>query len=159
MRPANFPTLRLAQLAMLVHQSLHLFSAIKECAGVKEITALLKVMANDYWHYHYLLNEPSAFKQKHLGIQMINNILINTVITMLFSWGHYHKNDHDTYKALRWLEEIAAENNAITKGFTDLGIANSTAFDSQALIQLKNEYCSKKRCLSCGVGNQILKTW
>ena len=157
MRPANFPTIRLAQLAMLVHSSLHLFSKIKESNSLKEIKKLLNVTANDYWHYHYMPDEPSAFKKKNLGKQMIDNILINTVVVVLFAYGHYHKDEHLTNKAMQWLEDIAAEQNSITKGFVQCGIANGNAFDSQSLIQLKNEYCNKKKCLSCSVGNKILK--
>ena len=158
MRPANFPSVRLAQLAMLIHNSLHLFSKIKESSNLKDIKSLLAVTANDYWHYHYMPDQPSVFKKKNLGANMISNILINTVITALFAYGHYHKDDSYTNKALQWMEEIAPENNSITKGFSRLNIGNNNAFDSQALIQLKNEYCNKKRCLSCSAGNQILKT-
>lgn len=158
MRPADFPSLRLAQLAMLVHNSLHLFSKIKEGTNLKDITSLLAVTANDYWHYHYMPDAPSVYKKKSLGAAMINNILINTVCTVLFAYGHYHKEEHYTNKALQWMEAIAPENNSITKGFTRLQIDNHNAFDSQSLIQLKNEYCNKKRCLSCSIGNQILKT-
>jgi Protein of unknown function (DUF2851) len=157
MRPANFPTVRLAQLAMLVHTSLHLFAKIKESGSLKNIKALLNVTANDYWHYHYVLDEPTVFKKKNLGIQMMENILINTVAPILFAYGQYHKENSYKDKALQWLLEITAEKNAITKGFTALGIDNKNAFDSQALIQLKNEYCSKKRCLDCAVGNALLK--
>jgi hypothetical protein len=88
---------------------------------------------------------------------MIDNIFINTVVTVLFAYGHYNKNNSYTNKAVQWLEEITAEKNVITKGFTQLRIANKNAFDSQALIQLKNEYCNKKRCLNCAVGNKLLK--
>ncbi len=157
MRPANFPTVRLAQLAMLVHNSMHLFSKIKESNSIADIKALLQVTANDYWHYHYIPDEPTAFKKKTLGTQMTDNILINTVITILFAYGHYHKEESYSNKALKWLEEITAEKNVITKGFAASGLANKSAFDSQAFIQLKNEYCSKKRCLDCAVGNKLLK--
>jgi hypothetical protein len=88
---------------------------------------------------------------------MIENILINTVAPILFAYGLYHKENNYKDKALQWLLEITAEKNVITKGFTVLGIENKNAFDSQALIQLKNEYCSKKRCLDCAVGNALLK--
>jgi len=158
MRPSNFPTVRLAQLAMLIHQSLHLFSKIKESKTVNEIKELLNVTANDYWHYHYMLDEPSAFKKKKLGEQMINNILINTVVPVLFAYGQYHADELCKDKALKWLEELKAETNSITKGFKALQIENKTAFDSQALIQLKNEYCNKKRCLDCSVGNKLIRT-
>jgi hypothetical protein len=157
MRPANFPSLRLAQLAMLVHKSLHLFTAVKESNTISEIKNLLNVTANDYWHYHYVLDEPTAYRKKNLGAQMIENILINTVITVLFAYGWHHNDNNYKDKALRWLEEISPEKNAITKGFAVLNVGNKNAFDSQALIQLKNAYCSKKRCLDCAVGNKLLK--
>lgn len=157
MRPGNFPTIRLAQLAMLVQGSIHLFSKIKEAKNVKDVKAWLDVTANDYWHYHYKFDEASAYRKKKLGAPMIDNIIINTVCPVIFAYGSYHGENKYKEKALQWLEEIAAEKNNITKGFQKLGIENKSAFDSQALIELKNEYCSKKRCLACGVGNSILK--
>lgn len=156
MRPSNFPSLRLAQLAMLVHESLHLFSRVKEAADLHSIKEMLKVTANDYWHYHYVFDVSSSFKKKTLGEQMISNIFINTVIPILFAYGHYQKENLYKDKALKWLEEITAEKNTITEGFASLQLQNKTAFDSQAFIQLKNEYCDKKRCLDCAVGNKLL---
>ena len=157
MRPSNFPTIRLAQLAMLIHNSLHLFSKIKESTDLKAVKELLNVTANDYWHYHYIFDEETAFKKKNLGDQMIDNILINTVVPILFAYGLYHNEPAFKDKALQWLEQIKAEKNSITKGFETLQIENKTAFDSQALIQLKNEYCNKKRCLDCSVGNKLIR--
>ncbi len=157
MRPSSFPTIRLAQLAMLVHESLHLFSKIKESKEINIIKDLLRLTANDYWHYHYVFDEITAFKQKKTGNQMIDNILINTVIPLLFAYGLHQSEDVYKDKALKWLEEIKAEKNNITAGFTALEVTNNTAFDSQALLQLKNEYCSKKRCLDCRVGNKLLR--
>ena len=157
MRPANFPTVRLAQLAMLIHQSLHLFSRIKEAAKVNEIEHLLNVTANDYWHYHYSFDETTAFKKKTLGKQMIQNIMINTVVPVLYAYGYVNSNDSFKNKALQWLENITAEQNSITRGFEALHILNRNAFDSQALIQLKNDYCNYKHCLRCAIGNSILK--
>jgi hypothetical protein len=159
MRPSNFPSIRLAQLAMLIHQSLHLFSKIKETHSLKDIKALLDVTANDYWHYHYMLDELSAFKIKKLGAQMINNILINTIVPILFAYGYHHKENEYKDTAMQWLEQIGAESNTITNGYTKLNITNKNAFDSQALIQLKNEYCNKKRCLDCVIGNKIIKAF
>ena len=157
MRPSNFPTIRLAQLAMLVHKSLHLFSKIKESPELKDVKDLLQITANDYWHYHYVFDEATAFKKKKLGTQMIDNILINTVIPILFAYGHYHNENAFKDKALKWLEQIKAEKNIITRGFASLQVINKTAFDSQSLIQLKNEYCNKKRCLDCSVGNKLIR--
>lgn len=157
MRPANFPTVRLAQLAMLINKSLHLFSVIRESLSLKEIKDLLNVSANDYWHYHYRLDDPGSFKEKHLGSQMVNNILINTVIPVVFAYGVYNREEKYQAKALQWLEQITAEKNNITQAFSAIGIQNKNAFDSQALLQLKNEYCNQRRCLECAVGNSLLK--
>ncbi len=157
MRPANFPSLRLAQLAMLISKSTHLFSKVKESESVSEVIELLNVTANDYWHYHYVFDETSAFKKKKLGKQMINNILINTIVPMLFAYGLYHNEQPYKDKAIAWLEKISSEKNIITKGFEALKFTNKNAFDSQAYIQLKNEYCNNKRCLECAIGNALLK--
>ena len=158
MRPANFPTVRLAQLAMLIVHSVHLFSKIKEIEEVENVKKLLNVTANDYWHYHYNFDELSTYKIKNVGVQMINNLIINTVIPILFAYGHYTKEHHFKDKALRWLTQLTAEKNSRINGFLALQITIKNAFDSQALLQLKNEYCSKKRCLECAVGNKLLKT-
>ena len=158
MRPGNFPTIRLAQLAMLIHQSEHLFSKIKDTVSVKDVKKWLDVTANDYWHYHYRFDDPSSFKKKNLGEAMIDNILINTVCTVLFAYGHFNKEQKYKDKALQWLEEITAESNSITKGFQQIGLQNKNARDTQALIELKNEYCSRKKCLDCAIGNALLKS-
>lgn len=157
MRPGNFPVIRLAQLAMLVCESAHLFSKIKEAVSINELKKWFDVTANDYWHYHYRFDETSSFKTKKLGESMFENIVINTIVPMLFAYGNYHSEEKYKQKALQWLEDTSAENNSITKGFQQLKIENKNAFDSQALIELKNEYCDTKRCLECSVGNAILK--
>ena len=157
MRPANFPTVRLAQLAMLISNSTHLFSKVKESVSVSGVQKLLNVTANDYWHYHYVFDETSAFRKKRLGEQMINNILINTIVPVLFAYGLHHNEQQYKDKAIAWLEEISPEKNVITKGFEALKFSNKNSFDSQAYIQLKNEYCNNKRCLECSIGNSLLK--
>jgi hypothetical protein len=157
MRPGNFPTVRLAQLAMLIHNSAHLFSKILETEKVKDVTRLFEITANDYWHYHYKFDEPSAFKQKVLGTTMIDNLVINTIVPVLFAYGLHHKDERFKLKALEWLEQTKAEENNITRGYSALGLANSTAYESQAYIELKTQYCDQRNCLKCSVGNAILK--
>lgn len=156
MRPANFPTLRLAQLAMLINTSTHLFSKIKESISLTEVKKLLNVTANDYWHYHYVFDEISAFKKKKLGKQMIDNIVINTIVPVLFAYGLHHDQQEYKDKAIAWLEEITSEENIIIKGFATLNFSSKNSFDSQSYIQLKNEYCDNKRCLECVIGNSLL---
>jgi len=157
MRPANFPAVRLAQLAALVHQSSHLFSTIIEQEDIKKVKALLDVTANDYWHYHYVPGEPTEFKEKRTGSQLIDNIIINTIAPLLFAYSKHTGEVKYKEKALRWLEQTRAESNHITKGFAAIGLSLQSALDSQAMIQLKNEYCNLKRCLDCAMGNAILK--
>jgi len=157
MRPANFPTIRLAQLAMLITLHQQLFSAIKDSENLSQVRVLLNVTANDYWHYHYMFDELSPFKTKNVGTQMIDNILINTIIPVLFAYGHLAGHEPSKVKALRWIEELSAEKNKITRGFENLRIENNTAFDSQALLHMKKTYCDQKGCVECAVGNKILK--
>ncbi|HEX6191687.1 MAG TPA: DUF2851 family protein, partial [Chitinophagaceae bacterium] len=157
MRPGNFPTIRLAQLAMLIYASAQLFSKIRDANSVEEVKALLDITANDYWHYHYKFDELSVFKKKTMGSAMINNVIINTIVPVLFTYGHYHGENAYKQKALQWLEKIDAESNSVTKGFNNLEITCRSAFDSQALLELKSNYCDKKRCLDCGIGNILLK--
>lgn len=157
MRPGNFPTIRLAQLAMLIQSASHLFSKIIEAQNVEDIKNLFTITANDFWHYHYTFQQSSSFKKKTLGKHTIDNLIINTVIPVLFSYGLHQNEEKYKDKALRWLERIPPESNLITNEFLSLGIKNQSAYDSQALIELKNEYCSPKKCLDCSVGNNLLR--
>ncbi len=158
-RPANFPTIRLAQLASLVYKSSHLFSRIKDLETVKEIKNEMKTEPNDFWLYHYKLNGDGVQNtplKKELGNQMIENIIINTICPILFAYGIFNNDTIIKEKALDWLMQIRPENNKVTRGFQKLGIENRNAFDSQALVQLKKYYCEQKRCLECTIGNLIL---
>jgi uncharacterized protein DUF2851 len=157
MRPANFPTIRLAQLAMLVNNASHLFSKIKEMKKVQEVKAMLDVTANDYWNYHYTFDELADHKPKHLGNQMADNIIINTVTPVLFAYGSFTKQELFKEKAIHWLQQLAAEQNAVTRQWTAAEVSNHSAFDSQSLIELTNNYCNHQKCLDCAVGNKILR--
>ncbi|HVE61503.1 MAG TPA: DUF2851 family protein, partial [Chitinophagaceae bacterium] len=159
MRPANFPTIRIAQLSALVHQSNHLFSKIIETENINEVKSWLQVTANDYWHYHYLFDEETDYKPKKLGSDMADSILINTIIPLLFTYGQYHRDEKFKSRSLKWLDQIKAEKNSIISGFQNLNITSNSAFDSQSLIELKNEYCNFKRCLECSVGSSLLKNY
>lgn len=158
MRPGNFPTIRLAQLAMLLHQSNHLLMNILDADSVEEVKVMLDVTANDYWHYRYRFDEPSPFQPKRVGDDMVNNILVNAAIPFMFCYGSYHKKDSYKIKALAWLEHTRAERNSITKEFARLHIGNFSAFDSQALLELKSQYCDVKRCLECSIGYSLLRS-
>ncbi len=157
MRPVGFPSVRLAQLSMIIQNSSHMLDKILKATDVDEIKTWLSVTANDYWHYHYRFDEESSFSPKKTGSDFIDVIIINTIIPVVFAYGVYHNDEIHKEKAIKWLENINGEKNNITTGFKQIGVSSTTAFDSQALLELKNEYCSNKRCLTCAVGNFILK--
>ncbi|MFT3901771.1 MAG: DUF2851 family protein [Niabella sp.] len=157
MRPGNFPSLRLAQLAALVQRSSHLFSKILEASDVQQVCQLLDVTANDFWHYHYRLDDSSVYREKRLGKTAIANICINAVVPVLFAYGSYKGQEAIKDKAISWLQQLDAEQNHITKGFASLGIKSASAWDSQSLLELKTQYCDLRKCLHCAVGNKILK--
>ncbi|MBL4675207.1 MAG: DUF2851 family protein [Mucilaginibacter sp.] len=158
MRPQNFPTVRLAQFAALIYQSNHLFSKVLEIKDVKEMRELFtNIRVNEYWETHYRFDNASKASSKSLGAASIDTLILNTVVLFLFSYGKHLQLQYYVSRALKMLENIPAEHNNITDDFVNLGLKINSAFDSQALLELKNSYCSYKKCLQCGVGIKILK--
>jgi hypothetical protein len=157
MRPINFPTVRLAQMAMLIYQSKHLFASVKAAKTTSELEALLVVTANDYWHYHYRFDEESAYLPKPLGTSMHHLLIINAIAPAVFAYGSYTADAALKDKALGWLESLPAEKNSKIAPLAALGIRPANAFESQALLQLKTNWCDAKACLQCAVGNFLLK--
>lgn len=158
MRPLNFPTIRLAQFAALIVKSNHLFSKIIE---IKEIPQLIDLFAgievNSYWDTHYRFGKESKSVSKQMGESSVNNLLLNTLALTLFSYGKYHQQQRYISRCLQLLEELPAEQNNIIDDFDVLGLKTKTAFETQALLELRNNYCNFKKCLQCGVGNKILR--
>ena len=157
LRPANFPTIRLAQFAALMHAQQSLFSLFTETKSYKKIIENLKVKQNSYWQKNYDFGKESARETVGLGKASIENIIINTVVPLLFTYGQYIDNQELKDRAIAFLEEIKAEENHITAHWEGLGLPIKTAFDSQASIELFNNFCSKKQCLRCAIGRVILK--
>jgi len=158
LRPANFPTVRLAQFAALIIQSNHLFSKLLEIKDVKALKALFTATkVNPYWENHYRFDVASAPASKNIGEASVDILLLNTMALFLFSYGKHNQTQHFISRGLALLEYLPAENNKIVADFSNLGVKIKTAFESQALIELKNSYCNYKKCLNCGVGNKILK--
>ena len=158
MRPVSFPTIRLAQLAQFIQQQQHLFANILEMPDLASMREFLNVTAGEFWDYHYTLHETATPKPKRIGEQVTDSIIINTVAPILFAYGQFHQYDHYMERALEWLAGLPPESNRITNGFEQLGLANKTAADSQALLELKAAWCDQKKCLHCGMGNALLKT-
>ena len=157
LRPVNFPTVRLAQLGMLIHQSSALFSHILDIDDLNELRKLFNVTASEYWDTHYRFNKLSEEnKPKHLGETVFQNIVINTIAPILFVYGEQHSCQRMKDRALHFLEELPPESNQIITKWNELGIECCSAFESQALIQLKNRYCENKKCLHCQLGAKII---
>jgi hypothetical protein len=158
LRPQNFPTIRLAQFAALIVRSNHLFSKvldIRETDSLRKLFTDLEV--NSYWETHYRFDVPSKPVLKSLGQSSIDILLLNTFVLFLFSYGKHNQQEYFINRSLKLLEKLPAEQNKIVTNFDSAGIKVNTAFDSQALLELKNNYCDHKKCLQCGVGNKILR--
>ena len=157
LRPDNFPHVRLAQFAGLIHTSSKLFSKIVEQSSVDELRNLFRCEVSEYWQKHYLFGTESRVSKKHIGSSSIDVLLINTVIPFLFAYGRKKNDETLTEKSIGLLENIPAENNAIVKKWKELGVTAENAFHTQALLQLKKNYCDEKKCLRCRVGHQVLR--
>ena len=157
MRPANFPTIRIAQFAQLIFQSTHLFSKVLVAKNVREVQNMFELKLSNYWQTHYIFDKASVKRNKSLGKNTIHLFIINTITPFLFLYGN--RKDEEDYKdrAFQLLEEVPAERNSIISKWEELGMLPKSAYETQALLQLKNEYCSKKRCLECSIGCGILK--
>ena len=159
MRPANFPTIRIAQFAALIHQSVHLFATIIEKSSTKEILPLFEVVASDYWKSHYRFGEPSGKDQvKKLGKSSIQNIIINTVAPIKFLYAKHQGTDAQQEVALKLLDELPSEKNHIIDIWDEHNWSPQNASQSQAQIQLYNNYCRHKKCLDCAIGVSIVKS-
>lgn len=157
MRPDNFPTIRLSQLAVLISQSTHLLSKMLDIEKIDELKILLAVEASVYWQSHYTFGKQSTQQKKKLGTTLLNGIIINAIAPILFAYGQNQAQQKIKDKSIKWLSLIEPESNVIIGRFAKLGIKVEHASDSQALLELKSNYCDKRFCLKCAIGNYLLK--
>lgn len=158
LRPRNFPTIRLAQFAALIYNSHRLFSKVIECKSIAQLRKYFTISASEYWNNHYIFGKESGEEVKYIGDTAFNIIVINTIIPFLFAFGRYNGKDELKERTIGFFTEIPAENNSIIRKWSNLGIISKCAFYSQALLQLKNQYCSHKECLNCLIGNKIISS-
>jgi hypothetical protein len=156
LRPDNFPHIRIAQFAGLIHSSSKIFSKIVENPNIEYLRSVFTCEPSVYWQTHYLFSAESAKKKKKLGILSINGILINTVVPFLFCYAHQKNVQELKDKALQLLEQIPCEINSVVTGWKNLEISADSAYDSQALLQLKKQYCDEKKCLRCRIGHKVM---
>ena len=161
LRPAGFPTVRLAQLAALLRQAAPLFSHIKSLESVSSLTELFATSPDSYWDTRYRFGEAKAdadAKPKVPGQGLVHSLIINAVVPVLFAYAQSRDDAAMQERVLEWLHQLKAEQNTITRIWKKLGIRATSAHQSQALIQLKREYCDAFRCLECSIGNRLLST-
>ena len=157
LRPQNFPHIRISQLANLYYQQKAGLSQLIECETLDELKNVLKSQVTPYWETHYTFGSTSPKNEKHLSYGSINLLMINTAIPMLFAYGRHTSKEVLCDRAFDFLEQLKAENNHIIRMWQQVGLPVKTAGDSQALIQLKKEYCDKKECLRCRFGYEYLR--
>ncbi len=157
MRPANFPTVRMAQLAVMLHTRQHLFSKILAAENAAEVRTVLRTEVSGFWMSHYTFDDQPQRKPKKMGKASLDLLLINTVVPTLFYYGKVTDQGAAKDKALALLQAIEPESNGIVRKFEDLSFRIESAWDTQSLLQLKQKYCDKKRCLECAIGNSIMR--
>jgi len=157
LRPANFPTIRMAELAQILHAFPSLFDTFVIDMNLETIQKRLKVKVSDYWLTHYQFDKQSKYRNKQLGQNSIKMLIINCIPPLLALYANSVGEEKYMEKAVTLLNGLKAEKNYITKKFADLDSNLKSAFDSQAMIQLHNEYCQPKKCLECSIGLSILK--
>jgi hypothetical protein len=157
LRPQNFPHIRIAQLANLYYERKASLSRLIECQTVKELQEMMYTHVTPYWETHYTFGSESAVNSKRLSPFSLNLLMINTAIPMLFAYGRHASKEQLCDRAFDFLEQLKAENNYIIRMWQECGLEVKNAGDSQALIQLKNEYCDRKDCLRCRIGYEYLK--
>ena len=156
LRPVNFPHIRIAQFAAFIHSSSKLFSKIIDHPDIAYLHSLFNAEPSAYWQNHYVFGVESPAKKKKIGTQSVNGIIINTVVPFLFCYASQKNDQALKDKVLQLLETLPVEHNSIVSGWDSLGIHARSAFDSQALIQLKKCYCDDKKCLRCRIGHKVL---
>ena len=156
MHPGNFPTIRLAQFAALIHSSKGLFSAVIEANNLEDLQKLFMVKASDYWDSHYNFNKPSVNRKKVFGNQIFSLIVINVVVPFYFLFGESQNKLILKDRALEILEQMPAENNSAMNRWAGAGVVAANALESQALLQLQHNYCEPRKCLDCTIGHKII---
>jgi len=156
-RPPQFPTFRLAQLAAMLTKHARLFRLLTESEKIEDIVKLFSVPPSEYWLTHYTFDKASKKSTGIMGKPMIEMLIINAIVPLLFLYGKNTGNELMIDKAFEFLHELKPESNSIIKKWGSLKINAHDAYETQALLQLKNEYCDKRRCVQCAIGHNLLR--
>ena len=155
LRPDNFPTIRLSQLSQLLSKNQQLFSDLIQIKTLNQAKKMFNVGVSDYWKTHYTFDKLSDKKEKNISLKFIELLLINTIVPLQFTYSKI-TGDESKEHFIETMHEIKPEQNVVIDKFKDIGIDATNAFQTQSLLELKNEYCNNKKCLSCAVGIELL---
>jgi len=155
LRPKNFPTIRLSQLAMVYHLNQNLFSTVVQLDSTEEFYKVFKASTSKFWESHYTFEKQSKVSKKNLTKAFVDLLLINTIIPLTYCYSKYVGKDNNE-TIIKLIKEIKSEKNGIVDKFQSLKPVSTSAMQSQALLELKNEYCNKNKCLQCAIGNSLL---
>ncbi|NNJ89381.1 MAG: DUF2851 family protein [Eudoraea sp.] len=155
LRPYNFPTIRLSQIANLYHKHPALFALVIEATTLKSLRSLLKAQAGPYWDTHFVFGKTTPPSPKKMSSHFTDLLILNSVLPIRFSYES-SKGSLDINRLNSWAKEIKAEGNKIVRLFQTHGVSSFNAYDSQALVELYNQYCIKNKCLQCAVGKYLL---
>ena len=156
MRPGNFPSIRIAQLAALLSHSPNPMMKVMETRELKQLHKWLSVSPPEFWDDHYHFHKESPFRKKKMGKSSCNLLVINTIAPFLYLYGHHQSQEEWIERALELLQEIPCERNSIIQKWQHAGMRPAHAGHSQALLHLKKMYCDKRKCLQCAIGNEII---
>ena len=156
MRPLNFPTIRIAQLIALYHRYQNLFSLLMELTTINSLYQLFTIEVPEFWNSHLSFEKESKITKKKLSKPFLDLVFINTIIPLQFC---YQQSTNSLNEELLFekMKGLKPEKNTIISKFSALKIEAKNAFESQALLELKNNYCESKRCLDCAIGSQLLR--
>jgi hypothetical protein len=156
-RPDNFPTIRLSQLANLYHKQQNLFSKISDLNSLEAIYEIFSISVAPYWQTHYQFDKESPNKKKALSQSFLDLIVLNTIIPLQFAYAE-SQGKEVSEDLINILNDVEPEKNSIIDKFSSFGLKPKNAFETQSLLQLKNEYCNKSKCLDCAIGMELLKS-
>ncbi len=157
MRPPSFPTIRISQISQLLFRRLRMFTHIIDSCDIDDIKKMFEVEVSDYWLTHYKFGKESKARKKEIGTEMQNALIINAVAPVIFAYGVQNNDQGKKEWAIEILETVPSEINNITRSWAELGIEARDASESQALIELRKNYCDKSNCLRCSICRKVMK--
>jgi len=157
MRPSNFPTIRISQLAALLTTTEHLFAIMREAASSEILYELFNRPASSYWDNHYKFSRTTSSRSvKSAGSGLGSALIINCVVPLIFLYGRETSNQRYCDRAINLIEGIVPEKNRVTREWESAGIVALSAFDTQGLIGLSETMCKIRACLDCQIGCKLI---